>query len=109
MATGNYYRFTVKVNIVVSQTQDWIGVKSRKLPIALGDFNNDNQLDIIVTQRDDKKIHIFLGYAHGAFAVKPTTSVTSSSLPYSIAVGDFNNDNWLDFVVAHYAPQYSCD
>ncbi|CAF1220352.1 unnamed protein product [Rotaria sp. Silwood1] len=102
MATGNYYRFTVKVNIVVSQTQDWIGVKSRKLPIALGDFNNDNQLDIIVTQRDDKKIHIFLGYAHGAFAVKPTTSVTSSSLPYSIAVGDFNNDNWLDFVVANY-------
>ncbi|CAF3940451.1 unnamed protein product [Rotaria sp. Silwood2] len=88
--------------LLESQTQDWIGVEGRQLPIALGDFNNDNQLDIIVTQRDNNKINIFLGYGNGAFPAKPTTSVTSSSLPYFIAVGDFNNDSWLDFAIANY-------
>ncbi|CAF1482117.1 unnamed protein product [Rotaria sp. Silwood1] len=86
----------------ISQTQDWFGVEDRKIPIALGDFNNDNQLDIIIAQRENKTIRIFLGYGNGAFPTKPTISITSSSLSYSIAVGDFNNDSWLDFAVANY-------
>ncbi|CAF1448430.1 unnamed protein product, partial [Rotaria sordida] len=88
--------------LLVSQTQDWVPVADRKLPIALGDFNNDNHLDIIVTERGNNEMNIFLGYGDGKFSKNPTTSIACSSLPYSIAVGDFNNDSWLDIAVANH-------
>ncbi|CAF4261269.1 unnamed protein product [Rotaria sp. Silwood2] len=86
----------------MSQAQDWTGVRSRKIPIALGNFNNDHHLDIIVTQPDSNKMNIFFGLGDGTFPTNPQASVISSSPPYFIAVGDFNNDSWLDFAIANY-------
>ncbi|CAF3950082.1 unnamed protein product, partial [Rotaria sp. Silwood1] len=86
----------------ISATKDWIGVEDPKLPIALGDFNNDNHSDIIVVQRESTNISIFFSYGNGSFFKTPIVSARFSSSPYSIAVGDFNQDNCLDIAVANH-------
>ena len=67
--------------------------------MAVGDFNNDNRLDIIVTNSVDKNVSVFLGYGNGSFATQTTYS--TGSYPQSVAVGDFNDDQKLDIVVAN--------
>ncbi|CAF4689058.1 unnamed protein product, partial [Rotaria sp. Silwood2] len=67
--------------------------------IAVGDLNNDNYLDIIVTHYGTGKIGIFFGYEDGTFAAQITFSINSNSRPYYITVGYFDKDNQLDVVV----------
>ncbi|CAF3084775.1 unnamed protein product [Rotaria sp. Silwood2] len=74
--------------------------------IVIGDFNNDNLLDIAVANSYKDNIGIFLGYGDGTFATQRTFSTGNSSLPYSIAVGDFNNDSLLDVAVASFRTNY---
>jgi hypothetical protein len=70
--------------------------------VAVGDFNNDNRLDFVVANSGTNTIGVFLGYGNGSFANQLTYSTGDGSLPYSVAVGDFNNDNRLDVVVANF-------
>jgi hypothetical protein len=63
--------------------------------IALGDFNNDGILDVVMTT--DNGFTVALGNGDGTFQ-KPVT--TRTALSYSLAVADFNNDGNLDIVVA---------
>jgi predicted nucleotidyltransferase len=72
------------------------------LSVAVGDFNNDSWLDIAVANSGTNKIGIFLGYGNGSFSTSMTYSTGATSYPISIGVGDFNNDHWLDIVVANY-------
>lgn len=37
---------------------------------------------------------------------KTLHSLSYNSNPYSFAVGDFNNDSWIDIVVANYGTEY---
>jgi hypothetical protein len=67
--------------------------------IALGDFNNDGKLDLVVT--DGNGFTVSLGNGDGTFQ-RPTFYPTG--LSYSLAVGDFNNDGNLDIVVANLDP-----
>jgi hypothetical protein len=69
--------------------------------IAVGDFNNDSQLDIAVANSNTNNIGIFLGLGNGTFAVMTTFSTGISSNPSSVTVGDLNKDNQLDLVVAN--------
>ena len=70
--------------------------------VAVGDFNNDNQLDITVANWGINSISVILGYGNGTFADPVSYSTGSGSRPISIAVGDFNNDSCLDITTAHY-------
>jgi len=70
--------------------------------IAAGDFNNDNQPDIVVTNSVTNTIGVFLGYGNGSFTTITTYSTGEYSAPQSIAINDFNNDSRLDVVVANY-------
>ncbi|CAF0763731.1 unnamed protein product [Adineta steineri] len=45
---------------------------------------------------------IFLGHGNGSFKNQMTYSTGSGSGPYSLAVADFNNDTFLDVLVANY-------
>jgi hypothetical protein len=67
--------------------------------VAVGDFNNDRQWDILVVNRKARNVGVYLGYGNGTFSDQ--TSLDTDSGPISLAVGDFNNDNQLDFVVAN--------
>ncbi|CAF4182995.1 unnamed protein product, partial [Rotaria magnacalcarata] len=69
--------------------------------VAVGDFNNDTQLDIVVANSHDKNVSVLLGYCNGSFQNQMTFS--TGSYPQSVAVGDFNNDTRLDIVVVNYA------
>ncbi|CAF2893759.1 unnamed protein product [Rotaria sp. Silwood2] len=75
------------------------------LPIALvvGDFNKDNQLDIVVANYGTDNIGIFFGYDNGTFTGQKTYTTTLNSKPSSIAVRDLNNDYYLDIIVTNYA------
>jgi hypothetical protein len=85
-----------------SQTTYSTGKGSGPVSITTGDFNNDNQLDVAVTNSGTNNVGIFLGYHNGTFSSQTTVSTGTDSEPNSITTGDFNNDNRLDIVVANY-------
>jgi hypothetical protein len=69
--------------------------------VAVTDFNNDDQLDIAVANFETNTVGIFLGYGDGTFASQQTYSTVNDSNPISIAIGDFNDDQYVDIVVAN--------
>jgi hypothetical protein len=75
---------------------------SRPFGIAVGNFNKDTHLDIVVTNSLTNNIGVFLGYGDGTFGVMTTYATGSESTPYGVTIGDFNNDNQLDIAVANY-------
>ncbi|CAF3314411.1 unnamed protein product [Rotaria sp. Silwood2] len=77
------------------------GDGSKPLSVAVDDVNNDMFLDIVVANFGTDIIDIFLGYGNGTFTVLMTYSTEIGSHPVSIAISDFNNDNWLDIPVAN--------
>ncbi|CAF4239565.1 unnamed protein product, partial [Adineta steineri] len=77
------------------------GDYSQPYSLAVGDFNNDNRLDIITANSAIDNVGLFLGYVTEDFLISPAYSIEPSSLPTSIAVGDFNNDTRLDIVIAN--------
>ncbi|CAF1308417.1 unnamed protein product, partial [Adineta steineri] len=83
--------------------QKTLSSKSGTTPfsLAMGDFNNDNQLDIIVANYQGNNVDIFFGYSDGSFGDRRSYSTGSDSKPFAVATADFNNDNQLDFVVAN--------
>ncbi|CAF3673135.1 unnamed protein product [Adineta steineri] len=84
-----------------SQTTYSTGDGSIPIDVAVGDFNNDGQLDIAVANSYSFNIGIFLGYSNGTFSSQQTYSTGNQSYPQSIAIGDFNNDSRLDIAVVN--------
>jgi hypothetical protein len=64
--------------------------------IAVGDFNKDGKLDMIVANKGDSSAQVFLGNGNGTFKSQP--SVALDGAPIALAVGDFNGDGFLDVV-----------
>jgi hypothetical protein len=68
--------------------------------IAVGDFNGDHNLDLVMFTSVDwgssaNSIEVFLGDGHGQFGA-PITMTTEDMDMSSFAVGDFNGDGRLD-------------
>lgn len=78
------------------------GEASVPFGLAIGDFNNDSQLDITVTNSLSNNIGVFLSHGYQPFSDFKTFNTGSGSQPHSVAVGDLNNDGWSDIVVANY-------
>jgi hypothetical protein len=78
------------------------GNGSRPQSFVIGDFNNDDRMDISVANSGNHNIGIFLGYGNMSFTNQTTYSTGSDSSPQSVAVGDFNSDTRLDIVVANF-------
>jgi len=82
-------------------------VGSNPHSIAVGDFNGDGILDMVVANYGGDSVSVLLGNGDGTFQTQATYATGSSPYsvanPYSVAVGDFNGDGKLDIVVANSA------
>ncbi|CAF4099052.1 unnamed protein product, partial [Adineta steineri] len=106
LATANYATSSIGVfygygngsfgNLTTYST----GINSNPVSLKIGDFNNDNQLDIIAVDETSTNVGIFYGYSDGTFASISITAVGDGSTAYGVAIGDFNADNRLDFVIS---------
>ena len=68
-------------------------------PLAVGDFNGDGKLDIVVADGGNNNLSILLGDGTGNFIL--ASSPVTGSGPSSVAVGDFNGDGKLDLAVGN--------
>jgi hypothetical protein len=65
--------------------------------LAVGDFNNDTNPDIVVVSASSQNFAILLGNGMGDFPLSPVQFLGTSF--DRVAVGDFNNDSKQDFVI----------
>jgi hypothetical protein len=77
---------------------------SETFSVAVGDFNGDGKLDLVVANADSNTVGVLLGNGDGTFQTAVTYG-SGGEQPYSVAVEDFRGDGKLDIVVAN---QSSC-
>ncbi|CAF4907610.1 unnamed protein product, partial [Rotaria sp. Silwood1] len=77
------------------------GLYSGPKSMAVGDFNHDKQVDIVVVNSNTSNIYIFLGNGNGTFTFSQSYLTGQSSEPSSVAVADLNKDNQTDIVVTN--------
>jgi len=65
--------------------------------IAVGDFNGDNRLDLVVANSGSSSVSVLLGNGDGTFRTHVDYAIGTG--PDSIAVGDLNGDQKLDLAV----------
>ncbi|CAF1604227.1 unnamed protein product, partial [Adineta ricciae] len=70
--------------------------------VATGDLNKDNQTDIIILDSINGDIHVLLGYGNGSFSSITTYITNDNDSPYSVAIGDLNQNNRSDLAVTSY-------
>ena len=83
--------------VVIYSTEDG----SRPQAVAVGDFNNDNIMDIAVANYRQDNVGVFIGKGDGTFQSQIKYATGYLSMPTFIIVDDFNNDNHLDIAVSN--------
>ncbi|CAF0810793.1 unnamed protein product [Adineta steineri] len=78
------------------------GTRSRPYTIAIGDLNNDNQLDLAITNSGTNNILLLFGCGNGTFTNATSYPLGYNYLPYSLAITNLNQDKWMDIVIASY-------
>ncbi|CAF4698866.1 unnamed protein product [Rotaria socialis] len=67
--------------------------------VAVGDFNDDNYMNLVVPCTQDLTMHIFLGYGNGSFQLPIISQI--EELLGNTAGGDLNDDSHADIVVCN--------
>ncbi|QKG55827.1 VCBS repeat-containing protein [Hymenobacter sp. BRD128] len=71
-------------------------VGNSPIAVALGDVNNDGQLDIVTANASGSSLSVLLGTGTGSFGAR--SDIFVSSAPFGVALGDLNGDGNLDVV-----------
>ena len=78
------------------------GVDSAPLSLVIHDFNNDDHPDVAVANFRSNTFAIFLGHGNGTFDLPTMYSTGARSQPRSITVGDIDNDQRSDLIIANF-------
>jgi alpha-tubulin suppressor-like RCC1 family protein len=78
-----------------------IGVGTKPAGVALGDLNNDGNLDMVTANGDSDDISVLIGNGDGTF-VEPDVTYSVGDEPKRVALGDLNGDSNLDLVVSNW-------
>ena len=78
------------------------GLGYAPLGIGSGDFNEDGNLDLVVTAggAGSTEVHIYQGNGTGSFSFSITVNSGAQS-PGSVVTGDFNNDDNIDIAIGN--------
>ncbi|CAF5126015.1 unnamed protein product, partial [Rotaria sp. Silwood1] len=77
------------------------GYDSLPSSLAAGDFNNDNYLDLVIVNYGTNNVGVLFGNSSRTFEKQITFSTGFASQPYSIAIGHFNDDGFVDIATAN--------
>jgi predicted nucleotidyltransferase len=80
-----------------TQMTFWVG--NQPVSIASGYFNNDNRLDLAVSNYYGKNVSVLFGNGDGTFQTQVMYKTGTS--PSSALSADFNNDYIVDLLVAN--------
>ena len=69
--------------------------------VAVGDFNNDGNLDLAIANYGASTVSIYLGNGSGGFNPGQVLSNASISKPIDLIANDFNHDGNLDLAVSN--------
>jgi hypothetical protein len=81
------------------QAANNIAAGKNPVSVAVGDFNGDGRLDLVVANHGNNTVSVLLGNGDGTF--QGPVGYTTGNGPRFVAVGDFDGDNRLDLVVAN--------
>jgi hypothetical protein len=70
--------------------------------VAVGYFNNNTWLDIVVANDAVHYIAVFFGYGNGTFASQMMYAIGDGSSSCMATAGDFNNDDRSNIAVANF-------
>jgi hypothetical protein len=74
------------------------------LGIAVGDFNGDGKMDLVVSNIEDNSVGLFLNKADGTGTFHPQVTFPAGMLPLRVSVGDLNGDGIPDLVAINAEP-----
>jgi hypothetical protein len=107
VANDGYGNIPGKVGVLLGQGDGTFGPMKEygagvnPFSIALGDFDGDGHLDVVVTDETQLSVEVLLNDGKGGF--HPAVAYSTGQNPFSVAVGDINGDGALDLVVANMA------
>lgn len=96
--TTPYFYYTVDP-IGVSYNMNTISAGAKPEFVAMGDFNGDDNLDIVVSNEANNYVIMRLGNGDGTF--QAPTLIGTGTYAYSVNTGDLNRDGLTDFVVCN--------
>ncbi|CAF1495625.1 unnamed protein product [Adineta steineri] len=86
-----------------NQTIYSTGFNSQPRSVFVADINCDNKPDIIVANSNEENIGILLNFGNGTFQPQITYATGGGTKPWSIAVGNVNDDNKPDIIYSDIA------
>ncbi|NIR70567.1 VCBS repeat-containing protein [candidate division KSB1 bacterium] len=83
-----------------------VDVGAEPAAVVAVDLDQDNHKDLVVANQGDHTLSLLRGDGNGNFTPFPTDRIAAGENPADLAVGDFNEDNHVDLVVANHATNY---
>ncbi|RKY20382.1 MAG: hypothetical protein DRP62_08605, partial [Planctomycetota bacterium] len=108
--TGDYHVGAVGVYLLLGDgkgafkpsPKGWIRTGREPSGMAVGDFDEDGDLDLAVACIWDDRITVILGDGEGGAKSESSVQFPRNTQPASIVTADFNGDGHLDLATANY-------